>query len=136
MHPSPEFRQTVELYRSGLSLSQVGKIMGVSHVAIFQRLKTVGVERRRDGQVRKPVADIALAVVIGATLNDAVAKTGQTRNIVLGRIYARNFSMAAWKAIQPFTREEKAIVREAFDVDGLTFPDVIELINDHRSMGA
>lgn len=127
--------ETIRLYESGLSLESVGKILGVTHVGIHRRLVVSGVERRSHGK-RKPMADLALAYAPGSTLVRAAGDVGLTRVEALGRIYYRQFSRKEWFKVQPFSDEEKHLIREAFDVDGLDFPDVIELINDHRSMEA
>lgn len=129
------YAETIRLYESGLSLESVGKILGVTHVGILRRLVVSGVERRPPGK-RKPMADLALAYAPGSTLIRAASAVGLTRKEALGRVYYRHLSQKEWFKVQPFSDEEKRLVREAFDVDGLDFPDVIELINDHRSMEA
>lgn len=128
--------ETIRLYESGLSLESVGKILGVTYAGIHRRLVVSGVERRSQGKRRKPMADLALAYAPGSTLDRAASAIGLTRVEALGRVYYRQFSRKEWFKVQPFSDEEKHLVREAFDVDGLDFPDVIELINDHRSMEA
>lgn len=127
--------ETVRLYESGLSLSRTAAVLGISTVAVWKRLHASGVALRSSG-FRKPVAEMALALVPGATTAEAAEKVGLGFSVVLGRIYYRKFSKRDWQDIQPFSADEKALIREAFDADGLDFPDVIELINDHRSMEA
>lgn len=44
--PDPELITTVELYRRGLSMAEVGEQLGVSKGCVEQRLKSVGIPRR------------------------------------------------------------------------------------------
>lgn len=51
-----EYERTIELYESGLSSEDVGRVVGVTGAAVRQRLRLAGVPRRPGGTRSRRVA--------------------------------------------------------------------------------
>jgi transposase len=49
----PKHKQAIELYKQGLTLKEIGKIVGLSHVSIMQAMKRRGIDRRPRGRKSK-----------------------------------------------------------------------------------
>lgn len=127
-------RETVRLYEAGQGLTDIGRHYGLTPQAITKRLLTAGVQPcGKTGLPPKPITEMALAVVSGKFLKDAAQDLSVSYRVFCIRLYRRGFRRDPWVALQPFSTEERDLIRQALDVDHLTFPDVIELIEDHRS---
>ena len=117
--------ETADLYNSGMTLAEIGRKFGISHVAVWKRLEKEGVERRPSARRSLPVADFALGVGDGTT-------SYRENDKMRWRCGHRGFKQVDWRALFPLSAEERRLVAECLDVDNLTFPDTIEVIEDHR----
>lgn len=118
--------ETADLYRAGLTLKEIGQRHGISHVAVWKRLRKEGVELRRTGAKPLPIADHAFRIGDGLPIKRDDKVGARCRR-------SRELEIVAWRALFPLTDDERQIVRDCLDVDNLTFPDTIEVIEDHRN---
>lgn len=136
MNTTQTRREAIRRYQDGEKGTTIAIDLGVSYGSVYRWVRQAGIQTRMRGRPRSPRAHILFALH-RLRRNSRVAKEfGVRRQHIENRLLLIGFDKAAWLALPALSAEDEEIVRQCLDDDGLDFPDMMEVLADHRSMSS
>lgn len=129
-------RNMAKRYRDGLTLKQVASEFGVSFVYVHQLLIAIDEPRRRSRMPNPfPYRDYIRRLLSGEGSADIARTLGIRRTALSGRLARRGIRVGdvhLYRGVLAMSDEVCAILDEAMEDDGLSFPDAYEIAMEYQ----
>lgn len=125
--------QIAALYRWGMSTPRIARLIGVSPAAVWQHLKTAGVQLRSTSENQyKPLFYPIVAMLYGCSAQQAADMNNTSREALYVRLHKRGFTLNnAIPKLRRLNEAQLEVYRTALDEDMLPHPDALEIAKEY-----